>query len=158
MNYRVNINEELRMYFLTLYNISEIQKGIQSLHAVVRYGRKYGNEEDYIKWADDNETVTILNGGTSTNPNFEDEFVTSNLSSKGSMELHENWLKEHGIKYATFNEVDLNYATSGICFLVDGRIFLKKKYPVFKPDFNYTWPNNKEKDELLYTINRKGSC
>ena len=81
--------------------------------------------------------------------NFEDEYVTSNLSSKGSMELHENWLKEHGIKYATFNEIDLNHATSGICFLVDGRIFSKKKYPTFQPNFNYK-PYSKELDELFY--------
>lgn len=135
MSYKVNLQKEIRMYCLTLYNISEIQKGIQSLHGVVEYGQKYKDDEDYNLWANKHKTVILLNGGISTNPNTFDEFFDSSTI-KGSMEKHELWLRENNIKYSVFNEPDLNYSTTSLCFLTDERIFNKQKYPL---EFNYTF-------------------
>lgn len=110
-----NKNRELRMYFFVPYNISPIQAGIQALHAVVRYGAKYHDDPEYFDWALNHETVIILNGGTSNTITLQ----------PGSMEEKELYLTSKGIKYTKFNEIDLNYMTSGICFLLDERYFKK---------------------------------
>ena len=132
MNYKPDLKEELKMYFLTMYNISDKQKGIQSLHAVIRYVQNYKNDEDFNLWADKYETVIILDGGTSTYINY--NTVTNDDKYLGSMEKHELWLKTNKIKYAKFNEQDLNYATSGLCFLMDARVFDRNKYPEYNFD------------------------
>ena len=56
---------EVRMYFFVPYNISEIQKGIQCGHAVLRYARAFSSE-DGVVWVivDNPETCIILNGCT----------------------------------------------------------------------------------------------
>ena len=56
---------ELRMYGFTMYNLSEIQKGIQFGHTVVEYGLKHFKDKDYQDWANNHKTFIILNGGTS---------------------------------------------------------------------------------------------
>ena len=57
-----------RMYGLVNYQLSGIQKGIQFGHAVVEYGLKYFNTDEYKRWANFDKTFIILNGGT-TNEN-----------------------------------------------------------------------------------------
>lgn len=122
----------LRMYHLTMYNLSGIQKGIQSYHAGIEYLLKYPKDKLFMEWARNHKTVYILNGGTSNEgvvDYIDKKIKKTHLLSKGSMELHEEQLKKIGIKYAKFNEPDLNWSLSGIAFLVDERVFDKKKYP-----------------------------
>lgn len=114
------------MYFLTMYNISDKQKGIQSLHAVVEYGLQYFNTPEYQHWARHNKTVIVLDGGTSnlTGTNFYDL-----VQDIGSMEQHISTLKKNGIDLAYFNEPDLNNSTSAVAFLVDEKVWNREKYP-----------------------------
>lgn len=109
------------MYFLTMYNLSQIQIGIQSGHAQMEYALKYWENEDFQDWAQNHKTWIILNGGTSTHT-VEYDFI-------GTMEESESALKEAGIDLATFCEPDLNGSLSAIAFLVDERVFNREDYP-----------------------------
>ncbi len=97
---------QLRMYHFVMYNLSGIQKGIQSYHAGVEYGNKYSNDDNYKKWANEDKTVIILDGG-------------------GSNDMIERMkeLRELDVDYATFMEPDLNMSLSAIAFLVDESIY-----------------------------------
>jgi len=110
---------ELRMYGFTPYNISDIQKSIQFGHAVVEYGLENFNTDEYQNWARNHKTFIILNGGTSNHVN--PEYV-------GTMENIVEELKANDIKFATFNEPDLNDMLSAIVFIVDERVFNRKVY------------------------------
>ena len=131
---------ELRMYGIVPYNISEIQKAIQFGHAVVEYGQmaKRGESgELYDDWADNWKTFIILNGGTSNhsiNRYHDGEF-------SGTMEQHLETLNEIGIANATFNEPDMNDMLSAVVFVVDERVFNKKKYPELG---DWIWLNKSE--------------
>lgn len=116
---------ELRMYGLVNYQLTGIQKGIQFLHAVVEYNNLYNNEQLYKDWSINNKTVILLNGGT-TNKR-EDE----NGLPFGSLNQHLLTLHENGIDLATFQEPDLGDQLTAIVFIVDERVFNKKKYPNF---------------------------
>jgi hypothetical protein len=120
---------ELRMYGIVPYNISPIQQAIQFGHAVVEYGQIVKSEKTYDElyndWADNWKTFIILNGGTSNhsvNRYHDGEF-------SGTMEKHLETLNEIGIKNATFYEPDLNDMLSAVVFIVDERVFNRKKYP-----------------------------
>jgi hypothetical protein len=119
---------ELRMYGFTPYNISPIQQSIQFGHAVVEYGQMVKREKNssiselYDDWADNWKTFIILNGGTSNH--VDSEYV-------GTMETILEELKANEVTLATFNEPDLNDMLSGIVFIVDERVFNRKKYPDF---------------------------
>ena len=119
---------ELRMYGIVPYNISAIQQAIQFGHATVEYGQMVKREKTddvlYNDWADNWKTFIILNGGTSNhsiNRYHEGEFT-------GTMERHLEKLNEIGIVNATFNEPDLNDMLSAVVFIVDERVFNRKKY------------------------------
>ncbi len=140
---------ELRMYFLTMYNVSSIQKAIQPLHAVVEYSLKYGKDKNYINWAKTHKTVIILNGGTSNNGKNSYYGVPKQL---GSMEQHFLTLKDNKIKCASFYEPDLNYAMSAIAFLVDERVFNKEDYP----DFVFTSKEYEVLEKKPYVANMPG--
>ena len=129
---------ELRMYGLVPYNISPIQQAIQFGHAVVEYGQKmkYLGEHNqslntqYNDWADNWKTFIILNGGTSNHSinryhQTDEPFV-------GSMESNLVLLEQNNIEINTFYEPDLNDMLSAIVFIVDERVFNKKKYPDFE--------------------------
>lgn len=103
---------EMRMYCIVMYNISTMQKGVQSAHCCLEYANKYKNDEDLIKYIEEDKTMIILDGGTSTD----------------LIEL-DNFLTENEIKHAAFVEPDLNYAISCVCFLADERVWNKKDYP-----------------------------
>jgi hypothetical protein len=107
-----------RMYGLVPYNISEIQKGIQFGHAVVEYGLQYGNvtdnvstrhllpeESKYTKWAKEDKTFIILNGGTTNKT-----------------------LKEMGVDTAEFYEPDLGEELTATVFLVPKQVYNKKEF------------------------------
>jgi len=119
---------ELRMYFLVMYNLSDIQKSIQALHACVEYQLKYGKSKEYQEWAKTYKTVILLNGSTSNKGKHSEYGEPKQL---GSMEQHFQNLKDNKIKCAAFYEPDLNHSMSSIAFLVDERVFNKKDYPDF---------------------------
>lgn len=132
---------ELRMYGIVPYNISEIQKAIQFGHAVVEYGQMVKKEPIisslYNDWADNWKTFIILNGGTSNhsiNRYHDGDFV-------GTMEQHLEKLNDIGIVNATFNEPDLNDMLSAVVFIVDERVFNRKKYPDFG---DWIWLNKSD--------------
>lgn len=123
---------ELRMYGLTPYQLSGIQIGIQFGHAVVEYGQKFKNDTTYNNWADNNKTFIILNGGTTNHKTSLEDGLPFGSLNKHLLTLHEN-----GIDLATFQEPDLGDQLTAIVFIVDERVFNKKKYPDFED-----WLNN----------------
>ena len=115
---------ELRMYGFVPYNISEIQKGIQFGHAVVEYGLDNFNTSEYLDWAKSWKTFIILNGGTinhSLNRYNEEEYI-------GSMESLLEELNSNDVTLSTFFEPDLNDMLSAIVFIIDERVFNRKKH------------------------------
>jgi len=117
-------NRTYRMYGLVPYNISPIQQGIQFGHAVVEYGLDYVITSEYQKWAKQDKTFIILNGGTTnTQASIEDGLPF------GSLNKHLLTLSEHNIPLATFHEPDLGDQLTAIVFLVDDRVFDKKNWP-----------------------------
>lgn len=103
---------EWRMYSLVMYNISSMQKGVQTAHAVLEYANKYKDDDDLKEYVKEDKTLIILDGGTSFD----------------LKQLFEN-LCENDIKFAHFIEPDLNDAISSICFLADERVWNRKNYP-----------------------------
>ena len=101
-----------RMYSLVLRQLSPIQKGVQTTHSVVEYANNYGHDKEYHQWAETDKTLIILDGGT-----FQD------------MEDICESLKEWEVKFAKFQEPDLNYLTTAITFLVDERVWNRVLYP-----------------------------
>lgn len=129
---------ELRMYGFVPYNISPIQQAIQFAHAVVEYGQNVKSYDvinnielkKYNDWADSWKTLIILNGGTSNHSinryhQTDEPFI-------GTMESNLITLEQNGVEIATFYEPDLNDMLSAVVFIVDERVFNKKKYPDFE--------------------------
>lgn len=96
----------MRMYFLVMYNLSGIQKGIQAGHAALEYAYEYAGTNDYQDFITKNKTWIILDGGGSI-----------------EMENHRKTLYGAGIKNTIFREPDLNNAISAIAFLVPERVY-----------------------------------
>jgi hypothetical protein len=130
-------NLELRMYGLVPYNISPIQQAIQFGHAVVEYGQNIklptalskmslNSPFVYDDWANNWKTFIILNGGT-TNHKLNDEGLPF-----GSLNNHVIELQKNSIDFATFNEPDLGDQLTAVVFIVDERVFNRKKYPDFE--------------------------
>jgi len=117
---------ELRMYGLTPYQLSGIQIGIQFGHAVVEYGQKFKNDT-YNDWADNWKTFIILNGGTTNHKTSLEDGLPF-----GSLNNHLLTLMDNGIEFAQFNEPDLGDQLTAVVFIVDERVFNKKKYPDFE--------------------------
>lgn len=134
------------MYGFVPYNISEIQRGIQFGHAVVEYGRLYGNTKDYKRWGEFDKTFIILNGGTTRDAmvdyfkfEYSLNFHNQNDFGCGGMQEIAGTLGQIvSIKFAIFNEPDLNFALSGICLLVDERVYDRTNYPTLADnDINF---------------------
>lgn len=121
-------NRTYRMYGLVPYNISPIQQGIQFGHAVVEYQMEHGKSNIYHKWAKEDKTFIILNGGTTNN----------NPESLGSLNQHLQTLLNNGVKLATFTEPDLGDQLTAVVFLVDDRVFDKENWP----DYDGMYLNN----------------
>lgn len=133
----MNNNLELRMYGLVPYNISPIQQAIQFGHAVVEYGQMVKQPQSltkmaidasftYDSWADKWKTFIILNGGTTNDRNTEEGLPF------GTLNNHAITLSENKIDFATFYEPDLGDQLTAVVFIVDERVFNKKKYPEFE--------------------------
>lgn len=117
---------ELRMYGLVPYNISPIQQAIQFGHAVVEYGQNFRNDT-YNDWADNWKTFIILNGGTTSHKTSLEDGLPF-----GSLNNHLLTLMDNGVEFAQFNEPDLGDQLTAVVFIVDERVFNKKKYPEFE--------------------------
>lgn len=118
---------EYRMYGLVPYNLSPIQQAIQYGHAVVEYMLDFPPDlkvhKDTKKWAEEDKTFIILNGGT-TNLGFQHD-------GKGTLNNHLDSLMLNHVKVAKFNEPDLGGQLTAVVFLVDERVWDKEKYPDF---------------------------
>ncbi len=117
---------ELRMFGLVPYNISPIQQAIQYGHAVVEYGQKFKNDTTYNDWADNHKTFIILNGGTTNHKTSLEDGLPF-----GSLNQHLLTLHQNNIDLAKFEEPDLGDQLTAIVFIVDERVFNRKKYPDF---------------------------
>lgn len=119
---------ELRMYFFVPYNISPIQQGIQSGHAMGNYALTYGrNNPTHIIWdfLEIHKTWIILNGGTTNHERDFESIPVGNLNKIADL------LLDKDIEFSYFIEPDLNQALSAVCFIADERVFNKKGYPDF---------------------------
>ena len=114
-NVDTKVAYEQRMYSLVLRQLNAIQKGVQTTHGVVEYANKYGSDEDYRQWAETDKTLIMLDGGTY----------------QEMMSIYDS-LKELGIKFADFQELDLNYLTTSITFLADERVWNREQYPFWE--------------------------
>lgn len=119
-----------RMMGLVPYNISPIQQGIQFGHAVVEYGLEFGNTPEYQKWAKEDKTFIILNGGT-TNKSYN----IDNGNHLGSLNNHRQLLHDEGIQFSSFFEPDLGDQLTAVVFLVDDRVFDKVAWPDYDGTF-----------------------
>jgi len=126
------------MYFLTMYNISDIQKGIQCGHAALEYALKYKNDDIFNEFVKNHKTWIILNGGTSKNT--KSIYENPEKNSIGTMESNLILLNLNEIKTAEFYEPDLNNSLSSICFIVDERVFNKTLYPDYEMSVNNPLP------------------
>ncbi len=119
---------EKRMYFFTIYQLMGIQKGIQCGHAAMEYARKYGNDSEFIDFADNWKTWIILNGGTT---NSDVEYVDEKPVYIGGINQIASDLRDNDIKFSVFHEPDLDEILTAICFICDERVFNRKDYPDF---------------------------
>ena len=103
---------EQRMYSLVLRQLNPIQKGVQTTHGVVEYANKYAFDEEYKQWAETDKTLIVLDGGTY----------------QEMVRIYDT-LKELEMKFADFQEPDLNYLTTSITFLADERVWNREQYP-----------------------------
>jgi hypothetical protein len=123
---------ELRMYGLVNYQLTGIQKGIQFLHGVVEYSqmanRVGGNMLNvYNEWANNHKTVILLNGGTTNHKTSLEDGLPFGSLNQYLLTLHQN-----NIDLATFYEPDLGDQLTAVVFIVDERVFNRKKYPDFR--------------------------
>jgi hypothetical protein len=133
-----------RMYGLVPYNISPIQQGIQFGHGVVEYCLKYAVTPEYLRWATIDKTFIILNGGTTNN-----KFDMSSGLPFGTLNQHALTLHKHGVRIETFNEPDLGNQLTAVVFLVEERVWDKKKYPDLTDSvFDEDWTEGIEEKEL----------
>ena len=141
---------EYRMYGLVPYNLSPIQQGIQFGHAVVDYGRAVEglkpNEAIYKKYADEDKTFIILNGGTTNN----------NPERLGSLNKHMQIMRENGVFLQEFHEPDLNDALTAFVFLVDERVFNRELYPDFVPE-TLPWGRRKPSEKAISQLEEKNA-
>jgi hypothetical protein len=120
----MNKEKKYRMYGLVNYQLSGIQQGIQFGHAVVEYGLLYGQTPEYQRWAKEDKTFIILNGGTtSTNP-----------ISSGTLNQHASFLRMvvGEKKVALFYEPDLGDQLTAVVFLVEDRVWDKENWPDYE--------------------------
>lgn len=124
MNKLTNKDLELRMYFLVMYNLSPIQKGIQCGHAALEYSVKYGQTKLFKDFVNSHKTWIILDGGTSNSGRQKAKYDMK--SELGTMELYRQELIDNKIPFAEFYEPDLNWSLSSLCFIVDERVWNRK--------------------------------
>ena len=110
-----------RMYSMVLRQLNPMQKGIQSLHAVVEYSEKMKSDnidanikKAYNKWAKKDKTMIVLDAGTSV------DLINA---------IYE--LIQLNVPHAVFYEEDLYGMNTVVCFLADERVWDTKNYPSY---------------------------
>jgi hypothetical protein len=106
------MTKEQRMCSVALRHLSGIQKGIQSAHAIVDYGVKYGYTLEYERWAKKDKTLYVLEAHTD-----------------GQLEEAAKELKKLGVPVVAFKEPDMGNITTAITFLLNETVWNTKKYP-----------------------------
>lgn len=109
------MEKNFRMYFLILRHLSGVNKAVQSSHSSFEYSLKYINNEDFIKYAANDKTIIMLDGGT------HQDMVES-----------QKILEENGINHAYFLEPDINNSMTSICFLVEDSIYDREKFKTYE--------------------------
>jgi len=142
---------EYRMYGLVNYQLSgSIHAAIQFGHAVVDYSRAVEglkpNEDIYKKWADEDKTFIILNGGTTNN----------NPERLGSLNKHMQIMRENGVFLQEFHEPDLNNALTAICFLVDERVLNRDLYEDCIPEV-LPYSRNKPSEKSILQLEERNN-
>jgi hypothetical protein len=142
---------EYRMYGLVAYQLSgTIHAGIQFGHAVVDYGRRVDglkpHESIYKKYADEDKTFIILNGGTTNN----------NPEKLGSLNQHMNIMRENDVFLQEFYEPDLGDQLTAFVFLVDERVFNRDLYPDFVPE-TLPWTRRKPSEKAISQLEEKNA-
>lgn len=115
------MEHQYKMYSIVLRQLNGINNGVQTTHGVCEYVSKYWNTPELQKWIKQDKTLVVLNGGVYQN-----------------MIAIIDELKNNGIKFATFEEEDLNNLTTSICVLADERVWDREAYPSFDNWVNYT--------------------
>lgn len=114
-----------RMYGLVPFSLSGRQMGIQFGHGAVEFMLKYASKREVSKWATEDKTFIILNGGTTNNIDEE---------SAGTLNKYYETLLDNRVEVSVFHEPDLGDQLTSVNFLADERVWDKEKYP----DFIYT--------------------
>ena len=127
------MNCEYRMYCLAERHLSPIQKAIQSAHAIVEYGQAHGDTEAYKQWAKFNKTIVILDGGNTIDLNG--AIVSLDMAR---------------IPYAIFEEPDMNYFETAICFLANDQVFDYEQYGRSYEHYMLMCDKNTELPKLPY--------
>ena len=102
-----------RMYAFTLRHLSPLDKGIQAAHAIVEYGRMFNDNKEYKQWADEDKTLIVLNGGTTTD----------------LKELVKTLVYKKHIHIGQFFEPDLDNIRTAVVCLIDERVWNTEGYP-----------------------------
>ena len=113
---------EQRMYSMVLRQLNPMQKGIQSLHAVVAYSEEIKDEhkynvcyrDAYNDWANIFKTMIVLDAG-----------VYKDLIDAMSA------LDQLKVPNCAFYEEDLNGLPTAVCFLADERVYNTEAYPSY---------------------------
>jgi hypothetical protein len=136
---------EYRMYGIVPYNLSPIQQGIQFGHAVVEYQQNTRDLKPHVdiynKWAREDKTFIILNGGT----------TNTNPERLGSLNKQLITLNENDVLTSEFYEPDLGDQLTAVVFLVDERVFNRELYPDFQEEklpYGVRKPSKKALTEL----------
>ena len=117
---------EKRMYFLVLYSLSAMQKGIQAGHAALEYAYLYGDIPFYVDFIKNHKTWIVLDGGTS-NSQIDDKINVP----QGTLNQIERELLIRNIRFASFREPDLENALTAVCFIADERVWNYEDFPNF---------------------------
>lgn len=115
---------EYRMYFFVPSNLSSLQQGIQTGQSVVEYAYRYGNEDDFRSFAFWDKTFIVLDGGTANTGYCGHEL--------GTIDMYHKLLTENNIQHSIYVNSDLNEAITGICVLVEDKVWNYEKYPEFR--------------------------
>lgn len=142
---------EYRMYGLCNYQLSgTIHGGIQFGHCCVEYQQITRelppHESIYNKWAIEDKTFIILNGGT----------TNDNLENYGTLQKNRDLLIDNNILFSEFREPDLNDSLTSICFLVDERVWDKEVYKDFVPE-TLPWGRRKPSEKALSQLEERNN-
>lgn len=97
---------------MVLRQLTPMQKGIQTAHAVAEYVFDLRETDECGEWVCCDKTLIVLDAGT-------------------SQDLQEaiQWFKDNNIEHRVFKEPDLYGMPTAVCFLADERVWDTETYP-----------------------------